>query len=463
MDSSIVESRTIVRASSQTSCGANKLYFTGRGNVLSSVEKGHSSMQTLTRQTCRGCGSRSLTPVIDLGPQTLASVFAGAHNADLLPLRRVPLELVRCDPERDEQGCGLVQLKHSFPKELIYSDYWYLSGVNVTMREALADIVRRATDLVGLREDDLVIDVGCNDGTLLRSYTVPGIDRLGFDPARNVAVDGEPFQRVVDFFNARAIAERRGTKKARAITSIAMFYDLEDPGTFVADVAATLADDGLWILQMADLPNMLEMAMYDNICHEHLTYFHLAPFERLLTRVGLRLVDVEINDVNGSSYRFYIRHLNGPKPTAEGALRLQRRRMAEFNMALDTDAPYQRFRNSVENNRQALMLLLQNLKQLGKKVLAYGASTKGNVILQYCGITSELVPFVADRNVRKHGARTLGTDIPIISEEEARAMLPDFLLVLPYHFLPEMLDREAEFIARGGRFIVPVPTVRVVP
>lgn len=420
-------------------------------------------MQTLTRQTCRGCGSRFLTPVIDLGSQTLASVFAGTHNTDLLPVRPIPLEMVRCDPEQDEHGCGLVQLRHSFPKELIYSDYWYLSGVNATMREALADIARRASDLVGLRDDDLVIDIGCNDGTLLRSYANPGLDRLGFDPARNVGVDAEPFLRVVDFFTARAVHERRGIKKARVITSIAMFYDLEDPGAFVADIAATLADDGVWVLQMADLPNMLEMAMYDNICHEHLTYFHLAPFERLLDRAGLRMVDVEMNDVNGSSYRFYIRHRNGPRATAEGALRLQRRRMAEFNMALDTEAPYRAFRATVESNRQALVLLLQDLKHRGKKVLAYGASTKGNVILQYCGITPDLVPFAADRNVRKHGARTLGTNMAIISEEEARAMQPDFLLVLPYHFLPEMLEREAEFVGRGGRFIVPVPTVRIVP
>lgn len=420
-------------------------------------------MQVLTRQTCRVCGSRALTPVIDLGEQTLASVFVGEHNKDMLPARRVPLELVRCDPAKDEKACGLIQLRHTFPQNLIYDDYWYLSGINETMRRALAEIVQTATRMVNLREGDLVIDIGCNDGTLLRSYDTAGIDRVGFDPARNLAAEGEPFERIVDFFSAEAVRRRRGSTKARIITSIAMFYDLERPSEFVADIASLLAEDGVWILQMADLPHMLERAMFDNVCHEHLTYYHVAPFERLLADHGLRLVDVDMNDINGSSYRFYIRSAQGPRPSAEGMRRVQMRRMAEFNLALDTEQPFERFRQTVESNRRDLLLLLRNLKQMGKTVIAYGASTKGNVILQYCGITPDLVPFVADRNPRKHGTHTLGTEIPIISEEHARALNPDFFLVLPYHFLPEMSQREAAFIERGGRFIVPVPTVHVFP
>jgi SAM-dependent methyltransferase len=420
-------------------------------------------VQVLTRQSCRACGSRALTLVINLGDQALASVFVGDHNKNMLPARRVPLELVRCDSSKDENACGLIQLRHTFPQNLIYDDYWYVSGINETMRRALAEIAHTATAMVGLREGDLVIDIGCNDGTLLRSYETPGLDRIGFDPARNLSGESEPFERIVDFFSGDAVRRRRGTTKARIVTSIAMFYDLERPAAFVADIAAILADDGVWILQMADLPHMLERAMFDNVCHEHLTYYHIAPFERLLAEHGLRLVDVEMNDINGSSYRFYIRHAHGPKPSAEGLRRMQTRRMAEFNLALDTEEPFERFRQTVESNRRDLMLLLRNLKQMGKTVIAYGASTKGNVILQYCGVTPDLVPFVADRNPRKHGTRTLGTDIPIISEEDARAMNPDFFLVLPYHFLPEMSQREAAFIERGGRFIVPVPTVHIFP
>lgn len=421
---------------------------------------GAESVQVVQKTNCRICGSGALTPVINLGDQVLASAFVSGGAAP--PSARVPLDLIRCDPARDSGACGLVQLRHSYPKELIYENYWYMSGVNQTMRDALADITRRAGEFAALRAGDLVLDIGCNDGTLLRAYEVAGLDRIGFDPASNLSQADEPFLRVQDFFNAEAFRKVR-SGQAKAITSIAMFYDLDDPAAFIRDIAAILDRDGIWIVQFADLPGMLLTNMYDNICHEHVTYLHLAPMERMLAEAGLQLVDLEMNDVNGSSYRLYIRHKSGPAPTAQGAARVEARRQVERAMKLDDAAVYDRFRLMVMANRKSLHDLLGALKADGRLVLGYGASTKGNVILQYCDIGPDLLPYLADRNTRKHGARTLGTDIPIISEEAARELKPDYFLVLPYHFLPEMLVREKDFIARGGKFIVPVPTVQLVP
>lgn len=421
-------------------------------------------MNVTVRQTCRLCGSRSLTPIVDLDAQMLASAFSSKDNQVVLPTRKVPLELVRCNPTLDENACGLVQLRHTFPADIMYADYWYASGVNQTMRDALADITASAMRFVSVTKGDVALDIGCNDGTLLRSYKDPDLVRVGFDPAKNfLGVEEEGFRRINDYFNKTSYLAALGTQKAKIVTSIAMFYDLEDPASFTRDVHDIMADDGIWILQMADLPTMLRHNMFDNICHEHLVYYHLAPMEFLLKRCGMKLVDVELNAVNGSSYRFYIRKAEGPAPAPDAVERIATARFEEFNMALDTDAPYQKFKENIERNRNELLFFINQERAKGKTVFVYGASTKGNVLLQYCGLNEQIIPFAAERNPRKWSTRTLGSNIPIISEEEARAMNPDYFLVLPYHFLDEMLVREKEFIARGGKFIVPVPSVKVVP
>lgn len=421
-------------------------------------------MNVKVRQTCRLCGSKSLTPILDLGPQMLASAFASKDNEDRLPTRKVPLELVRCNPELDENACGLVQLKHTFPSDIMYTDYWYASGVNQTMRDALADITSKAVQYVDIVKGDIAVDIGCNDGTLLKSYKNPALELVGFDPAKNfVGVVGEGFTRINDYFNKQSYIAAKGQKKAKIVTSIAMFYDLEDPVSFSKDIFDILADDGIWVLQMADLPNMLAHNMFDNICHEHTTYYSLAPMEYIFKRCGMKLVDVEMNNVNGSSYRFYIRKATGPDATVDAVKRIAKVRFDEFNMALDTDEPYKKFKENIERNKSDLLFFINQERAKGKKIFVYGASTKGNVLLQYCGLNEEIIPYAAERNPRKWGTRTLGSNIPIISEEDARAMKPDYFLVLPYHFLDEMIVREKEFIDRGGKFIVPVPSVKLVP
>lgn len=421
-------------------------------------------MNVTVRQSCRLCGSKSLTLVLDLGSQMLASAFSSKTNQELLPTRKVPLELVRCNPELDENACGLVQLRHTFPGDIMYSDYWYASGVNQTMRDALADISKKAQEFVTIKNGDIALDIGCNDGTLLKSYENNSLRLVGFDPAQNfLTFEDEGFTRVNNYFNRSSYVSVCDAKKAKIVTSIAMFYDLEDPVTFAMDVSNILDDDGIWILQMADLPNMLKHNMFDNICHEHTTYYHMAPMEFLLSKCGLKLVDLEMNTVNGSSYRFYIRKLCGPDPTVDAKKRIAQSKFKEFNMGLDTDEPYQKFKENIERNKNDLLFFIKQERLKDKKIFIYGASTKGNVLLQYCELNSEIIPYAADRNARKWGARTLGSDIPIISEEDARLMRPDYFLVLPYHFLEEMMSREKDFLEGGGKFIVPVPMVKVLP
>jgi C-methyltransferase-like protein/methyltransferase family protein/putative zinc binding protein len=416
-----------------------------------------------TRTTCRICGSSALTPVLSLGDQHIAGAFAEPGGEQ--PVQRaIPLELVRCDMTRDEEACGLIQTRHTVPGSILYHSYWYRSGINRTMTENLHGIAKTAQELVGLGPGDLVIDIGCNDGTLLDGYDAESISYLGYDPSdvSRYAVE-KGYDVVNDFFSAGPFKERYADRKAKVVTSIAMFYDLERPRDFLADVAAVLARDGVWVMELHYLPLMLEMNSFDAIVHEHLEYYSLAVLERLFAEEGLAVVQAELNEINGGSIRLFIGHAGQLQQTPEQIRGLQRLRIREFELALDAAAPYEEFRRNSERVRDELSTLLERLKSDGKTVHVYGASTKGNTILQYAGIDASLIPYAADRNPDKWGSETIATRIPIISEEDSRAMQPDYYLALPWHFLDEFLDREKEFLDRGGRFIVPLPQVRVVP
>ncbi len=417
----------------------------------------------VTRNTCRICGSRALTPVVALGDQYISGAFAGPDGRPPVQ-RRIPLDLVRCDPGLDQGACGLVQLRHSVPPKILYRSYWYRSGINQTMRDNLAGIAQMAEDLAGVQAGDLVIDIGCNDGTLLKSYRTQGLRLLGFDPATNIVeyarANGVPV--VNDFFSAANLRAVYPEEKPKVITSIAMFYDLENPHLFVGDIKSLLHERGIWILELSYLPTMLEMNSFDTLCHEHLEYYSLAPLERLLAEHQLEVVDVTLNDINGGSFRIAVGHAGKISPPAEARARVQQLRLREFELALDTDAPYAVFRKNIDKIRKDLLAFLKKAKTQKKRVHGYGASTKGNTILQYCGVTPDLVPAVADRNQDKWGSFTIGTNLPIISEEASRKQKPDYYLVLPWHFIAEFKKREAEFLARGGKFLLPMPEVHLV-
>ena len=418
-----------------------------------------------TRRTCRACGSTALTPVISLGDQYLAGNFS--ISADYPPTQRaIPLELVRCNPQDDEDACGLVQLRQTVPGDLMYSSYGYRSGVNQTMTRHLGDIARGLEQRVNLKAGDLVVDIGANDGTLLLAYETKGADFVGFEPSNILPEGPTPQLRYIkDYFSTQTARVMAGQRKAKIVTSIAMFYDLESPNDFVAAVAEILDRDGLWVLELSYLPLMLEKNSFETILHEHLEYYALFPLERLLARHGLQIADAELNDANGGSVRVTACHKGSPHGEHTDAIRariygLKRR---EFELQLETDLPYRAFTANVEKIKSELGPLLAGLRASGKRVYGYGASTKGNVILQYCGLTANHITGIADRNPIKWGTSTLGTDIPIISEDEMRAAKPDYLLVLPWHFMREFRIREEAFLARGGRFIVPVPNVEILP
>jgi len=409
---------------------------------------------------CRICGGGQLEPVIDLGAQYLASIFTGDDVTAELGTR-YPLEVVRCAART---GCGLVQLRHSVARELLYAHYGYLSGINESMRANLCDIAQQVERMVRLEPRDLVVDVGCNDGTLLSCYQTAGLDRLGFEPADNVCqlARDKGLEVVPTFFAHDAFERARPGKKARTITSIAMFYDLEDPDEFVRTIASILADDGVWVIELSYLPMMLANTSYDTICHEHLEYYRLRPIKWMLDRHALTIHGIEFNDVNGGSFRLFIRPAGAGAVPDEAQAAIRGVEEQEERLGMAGDAPYLRFRTQAEKVSRELRTLLDELAAAGKKVYIYGASTKGNTILQYCGVDRTLIPKAADRNPDKWRRRTLGTDILIVSEDEARRESPDYFLVLPWHFIDGFKQREREFLERGGKFILPLPEVRVI-
>jgi SAM-dependent methyltransferase len=377
------------------------------------------------------------------------------------PLRRVPTSLVRCDPMRDEKACGLLQMEYTVPPEVLYSVYWYRSGTNATMRNHLAGIAEEASELCG-KTSGVVLDIGCNDGTLLSAFP-KGFTKIGIDPS-DLAREVPPDIKVVrELFPSEELTSVLDGSLCDIVTSIAMFYDLEDPIAFGQAVKRILSPTGIWCIEMSYMPTMLKMTSYDTICHEHLEYYSLAVIEYILRNSDLRIVNVGLNASNGGSIRVYATHsANVAYRRDEFTRNIRTMRQQEFDLQLDTDKPYRHFQERVNVHGEQLSALLKKLRSEGKRVHVYGASTKGNTILQWCGIDGRLVDMCAERNPDKYGARTLGTDIPIVSEEESRAAKPDYYLVLPWHFRDEFVKREKATMASGVGMIFPLPEIEIV-
>jgi SAM-dependent methyltransferase len=417
-------------------------------------------MHLVHRTTCRVCGSSALTKVIDLGEQYLQGSFV-KPGKEMPPTRRIACTLVRCDPTRDEHACGLLQMEHTVPPEVLYSAYWYRSGTNDTMRNHLREIAETAADLIGHKPPARALDIGCNDGTLLRCYPA-AFAKFGVDPSDVAQEIGGDITVVQDIFPSAELTKQLEGKPCDIITSIAMFYDLEDPIAFTRGIKAALAPEGVWIFEMSYMPMMLQMNSYDTICHEHLEYYSLAIIEYILKAAGMKVFNVATNDINGGSLRCYATHAdNFSFRRDEFIQNIKQMRQDEFDLELDTDKPYKHFQDRINVHREELIGLLKKLRKEGKHIHIYGASTKGNTILQWCGIDNRLVEVAAERNPDKYGARTLGTDIPIVSEAESRAMNPDYYLVLPWHFKEEFVRRESETLARGIGLIFPLPNIEI--
>ena len=321
--------------------------------------------------------------------------------------------------------------------------------------------------MIDLKDGDYVMDIGVNDGTLLRGYKTIGLNCTGFEPARNLEkFNSVGTKKIINnFFNYEDWRKEFGDIRAKGITAIAMFYDLDDPNKFVSDIVRCLDKEGIFIIQMAYLPSMLLKNMFDNICHEHLEYYSLLSLENLLKRHGLGVFDVELNDINGGSFRIYIRHQGGGESIKipEGAReRINNLRESEKNLGLNDKKIYDDFAERVETIKKDVFNFIKNEVEGGKRVYVYGASTKGNTLLQYFNLDNSLIAAAAERNSTKWGKKTVGTNIPIISEEQARAEKPDYFLILPWHFLKEFKEREAEYLKGGGKFIIPLPKFEII-
>jgi hypothetical protein len=329
------------------------------------------------------------------------------------------------------------------------------------MVDHLRSKVEALRKVVELKDDDVVLDIGSNDGTTLSFYP-QSLTRVGMDPtaARFRELYQPDIQVIADFFSADRFTQATGDRRAKIVTSIAMFYDLEQPLEFVKQVAEVLDDEGIWHFEQSYMPSMLSQTAYDTICHEHLEYYGLRQVQWMMEKCGLKIIDVELNDVNGGSFAVTVAKAASSFHPSVSAI--ERVAKEEAEEELDTLPPFERFAKRVFKHRDDLIALLDRLRGEGASVLGYGASTKGNVILQFCGLSAAELPFIAEVNEDKFGCFTPGTGIPIVSESEAHAMHPDYFLVMPWHFRENLVQREAEFLRAGGRMIFPLPSIEVV-
>jgi len=417
-------------------------------------------MDATSIRKCRVCGNSDLAKILDLGSQAATGVFPKSPDEQVF---RGPLQLIKCVEMPGGDTCGLVQLGHAYDSSLLYgSHYGYRSGLNAAMVAHLRGKAARIKERVALMPGDAILDIGSNDGTFLAALWEPGVTAVGVDPtAEKFRKYYRPEIHVIpELFSAASFRRQMGDKKVKVVTSIAMFYDLEEPLAFMQEVASLLANDGIWVFEQSYLPTMVEKTSYDTVCHEHLEYYALKQIVWMTARAGLTIVDVELNNINGGSFSVTA----APKASAHAAsaVGVEKLLSNEQRNGFGSLAVYQQFRDRVFRHRDQLLQTLQAALRRGEKILGYGASTKGNVILQFCGLTSTELPAIAEVNPDKFGCYTPGTLIPIISEKEAHALRPDAFLVLPWHFRENLLEREAAYLASGGAMIFPLPKIEVV-
>jgi hypothetical protein len=354
----------------------------------------------------------------------------------------------------------------------MYGKYWYRSGINDTMKKELNGIVNSITDIVKLKENDLWVDIACNDGTLL-SYVPKNLLRVGIDPVDDsYKVESEKHSNLIiqDYFSYEVFNKSKfGDLKAKVITTIAMFYDLEEPKKFVNDIVKVLDDNGVWVLQLSYTPLMLEQLAFDNICHEHVYYYSLFNIKKMFKECGIDIMDVQLNDTNGGSFRIYCMKETSDKTNFGSQphrdickFRVNSLLQYEETLKLDSIDTWLDFYNRINELKEKTVSFIKSEKEKGKKIWGYGASTKGNTLLQYFGLDHTLIEGIAERSPHKFGLKTVGTNIPIYSEQEMRNQKPDYLLVLPWHFINEFVERESDFLKDGGKFIVPCPKFKII-
>ena len=401
---------------------------------------------------CRSCKSKSLKHVFNLGTQYLTGVFPKNNDEKI---SKGDLSLCLC------KKCSLLQLSYNFDHKEMYGDnYGYMSSLNNSMKSHLEKKSKNLIKKYSLIKGDLIIDIGSNDGTFL-SFFSKKFTLIGIDPT--IKKFWNKYQKhiikIPDFFSKESI-EKETTQKAKLITSIAMFYDLKDPELFIRDINALLCNNGIWHLELSYMPSMIKNLSYDTICHEHLEYYSLLSIKNLFDKHNLKIIDIEFNQINGGSFSIDV--------TKKQSNYKEDKKI--INWILKKEALYKSndFRTikdffiKCEKHKFLLKKLILNLISKKKKVIGYGASTKGNVILQYCKINKFLIPYIAEVNKFKFGKYTPGTKIKIISERQAKLKKPDYFLVLPWHFKDSIINRESKYLKSGGKFIFPLPEIEII-
>ena len=410
-------------------------------------------MKVTKLNNCRVCGNENLTEVLNLGEQELTGVFP---KSKFEKLTSGLLDLFFC------HECGLLQLGHSYNLREMYGDnYGYRSGLNPSMVEHLASKINMLESMYTLSATDVVLDIGSNDGTSLNSYKTEYIRKIGMDPAgkKFSKYYNDDIELIPDFFSADNF-RKVCNKKVKIVTSISMFYDLESPIGFAKQIEEILDDDGIWHLEQSYMPAMLRNNAYDTICHEHLEYYSLSIIKYILEAASLKIINISTNDINGGSFTVTAakdNSLYNPNFSLINWLLRQ-----EQEMGLNTLKPYLDFAERVKEHRYQFNDLLNSLNKDGKLIFGYGASTKGNVILQYCGLSSKQIKTIIEVNPDKFGSFTPGTLIPIDDETKIRETKPDYFVVFPWHFRNGILAKEKEYLKSGGHFIFPLPFIEVV-
>ncbi len=415
-------------------------------------------VEFLEHKSCRSCGDGNMQDILSLGKQHIV----GFDNKENQP--KIPLDLCVCE------GCKLVQLRHTTDPSLLYTEnYGYRSGINEMMRSELESITSNIESIIPLKEKDLVVDIGANDGTLLASYK-ENVMKVGFDPSRNminhflntmISKNKNKYQLVSDYFSKWPFKRSYPNEKAKAVTAISMFYDLDNPNKFLKDVKAVLHEDGVFVIQQNYLAGMIKQLAFDNVCHEHLEYYSLTSMIPLLARNGFEVFDVEEREINGGSFRTYIRHVGSEVEREGGKDRISQMLESEANMGLLDIKTYQEFGKRVEENGSQLKKFIEKEVEGGKKIYVYGASTRGNTLLQAYGIDYKLIAGAAERNSEKIGKLYGSTGIPIVTEAEARREA-DYFLCLPWFLKKSFIERESEFLERGGKMIYPLPKFEII-
>ena len=405
---------------------------------------------------CRICKSTEFMPVMSLGHQVMTGTFPKSINEHITG---GPVDLIRCS---SKNGCGLVQLKQSYDIEEMYGlNYGYMSSLNQSMVEHLHSKIDNILDMGILLENDLVIDIGSNDATSLKRYPANKYDLVGIDPTgiKFASHYTSGIKLIPEFFSAEAVNKSTNGKKAKVITSFSMFNDLEDPVAFAKEIAGSLQDDGIWVFEQSYTPAMLEKNSFDTICHEHLEFYSLHQINWLLKEAGLKIVDVEFNDINGGSFSVTASHKNSERPINIEVI--ESVFANEKDLMLNTSFPYDKFKERVENEKNSLMEFLVEAKKAGKKVCGLGASTKGNVLLQYYDITSDLISEIGEVNEDKFGSYTPGSLIPLVSENEVLKSNPDYIVILPWHFKNFFVNLE-KLKGKGFKLVFPLPEFHII-